>query len=642
MNYADSLRRTAGIVRAAAACALALAATLPALADTTGTVKFPGAELHQTASMSAPAIDKGAPGDKVEYVARDGLFWRKVRLRGQEGWMLRTAIAWDEDAPAAQGGQPAAAATPVAAAPPALPPAEPAQQAAAARPANPFAAPFAAIFGPSTPAQPATPPTPRGHAVVFGISQYHRPNTSDLPGVPHDMDSAKAMAMLMGVTEDRVAIYRDSAVTHDAIAATLTQLAKEVTDGEPVLVYFSGHGSRFESPQGSGRCLEGLLTADGQVFTAEEMSAVIQPLARKTDGLFVFFDACHTGNLTASRATGPQRLQAKFAPRAGGSGPVSNCDQIVNMLQPSPAGGRATGNRYIYAAAARADEAAADDGEKGGLATTNFLNCMVAGNGQTVDAIRACAQQGIELRLKDNPTFKPHHLTISGDISIRPVRADLSPAYKQSLLAEAEGGTLTNRVARAKSAQVSLVLSAQGWPRVDNPIQAFNAIVAKAEPGTALVVDAPQTLKINAQTLQMKVRAPADGFLYVFQSSENGKNAYLLFPNLSDRDNRVSAGQSVDLPRASWPLMAGGPEGDDQLLVVFSRSERDIGQLVGQSAGPFLDLAVSPIGMQALTLAVSRSAYADEAECQAAAPASRPAACSPGFSASLKTIREIP
>lgn len=616
MNFANPPLRAAAI-RAASAWALAAAFALPALADTTGTVKFPGAELHVTASMSAAAVDKGAPGDRVEYVARDGLFWRKVRLRGQEGWMLRTAIAWDEDAPAAQ--------------------AAPGVALAAATPAPPIAA-----AAPQSPTQPATPPSPRGHAVVFGISQYHRPNTSDLPGVPHDMDSAKAMAMLMGVTEDRIAIYRDGAVTHDAITATLTQLAKEVSEGEPVLVYFSGHGSRFESPQGSGRCLEGLLTADGRLFTAEEMSAVIQPLARQTDGLFVFFDACHTGNLTASRATGPQQLQAKFAPRAVGSGAVSNCEQIVNMLQPPLSGGRATGNRYIYAAAARADEAAADDGEKGGLATTNFLNCMVSGNGLTVDAIRACAQLGIEQRLKGNPTFKPHHLTISGDVSIRPVRADLSPAYKQTLLAEAEDGTLTNRVARAKSAQVSGALSAQGWPRVDNPIQAFNAIVDKAEPGTALLVEAPQTLKINAQTLQMKVQAPANGFLYVFQSSENGKNAYLLFPNLADRDNRVSAGQSVDLPRASWPLMAGGPSGEDQLLVVFSRSERDIGQLVGQVAGPFLDLAVSPIGMQALTLAVSRSAYADEAECKGAVAASRPVACAPGFLATLKTIREIP
>jgi hypothetical protein len=267
---------------------------------------------------------------------------------------------------------------------------------------------------------------------------------------------------------------------------------------------------------------------------------------------------------------------------------------------------------------------------------------MVSGNGSTVDAIRACAQQGIDLRLKDNPTFKPHHITISGDVSIRPVRAELSPAYKRTLLAEAEQGVLTNRQAGAKSAQVSLALSAQGWPRVDNPQQAFAAIVQKSEPAGALVVSAPQTLKINAQTLQMKVQAPADGFVYVFQSSENGKNAYLLFPNLADRDNRVSAGQTVDLPRASWPLMAGGPEGDDQLLVVFSKAERDIGQLVGQVAGPFLDLAVSPIGMQALTLAVSRSAYADEAECRAEPVATRPAACSPGFSASLKIIREIP
>lgn len=656
MNYARTL------LRAAAVCALIAACALPALAETMGTVKYPGADLHVTASMSAAAVDTGQSGDRVEFVARDGLFWRKVRLRGKEGWMLRTAITWDDDAPAtpqatviAAPATPAAPAPPVAAATPSPSgPASPFQPATVPRFTNPFAGMFGqpasgaapdavgAAAVPQAPAQPATPAPPRGHAVVFGISQYNRPNTSDLPGVPHDMDSAKAMAMLMGVTEDRVAIYREAEVTRDGIVATLTQLAREVADGEPVLVYFSGHGSRFESPAGSGRCLEGLLTADGQVFTAEQMSALIQPLARKTDGLFVFFDACHTGNLTASRATGPQQLKAKFAPRAGPAGAVSNCLEIVNMLQPQQGGGRATGNRYIYAAAARADEAAADDGEKGGLATTNFLNCMVAGNGQTVDAIRACAQQGIDQRLKDNPTFKPHHITISGDVNIRPVRADLSPAFKQSLLAEAANGTLTNRVARAKSAQVNLMMSAQGWPRVDNPGQAFKAIVDMAEPGSVLAVDAPQTLKINAQTLQMKVRAPADGYLYVFQSSGNGSNAYLLFPNVSDRDNRVSAGQVVDLPRASWPLMAGGPEGDDQLLVVFSRAERDIGQLVGQSAGPFLDLAVSPIGMQALTLAVSRSAYADEAECKAQVPASRPAACSPGFSATLKIIREIP
>jgi hypothetical protein len=338
MNCTDFFMRTAApgalrtVLRALTACALAGTLALPALADSTGTVKYPGAELHVTASMSAAAIDKGAPGDRVEYVARDGLFWRKVRLRGQEGWMLRTAITWDDDgaAPAA----PAAAAAP--ASPVTATPAQPVQAAPATMPAAPPAVAVA-----TAPAAAAATRS-RGRAVVFGVSQYRRPGTSDLPGVPRDMDSAKAMAMLMGVTPDRVSIYRDAEVTHDAIAATLTQLAKEVTEGDPVLVYFSGHGSRMEFPSGSGRCVEGLLTADGRLFTAEEMSAVIQPLARITDGLFVFFDACHTGNLTASRATGPPRLQAQVAPRAVGAGPTATRSSTCSSLHRPAAAPQAT------------------------------------------------------------------------------------------------------------------------------------------------------------------------------------------------------------------------------------------------------------------------------------------------------------
>ena len=102
----------------------------------------------------------------------------------------------------------------------------------------------------------------------------------------------------------------------------------------------------------------------------------------------------------------------------------------------------------------------------------------------------------------------------------------------------------------------------------------------------------------------------------------------------------MKAGQSLVLPRPSWPLVASGPEGDNQLLVVFSKTERYLSQLVGQEAGPFFDLAASPTGRQALTLAVSRSAYADDADCKGSV-ASSPAYCSAGYSAQLKTIREV-
>ena len=590
---------------------------LPALAQAVyGVVNFPGHDLYTEPKLFATSVGAVPSGEKVEFLQRDGTWW-KVRWAGKEGWMSRAFIEKvDTPSPLAPviGGSSTAAPAPVAAAAP--------------------AAPLAASF----PAE-ATVAGGRGRAVVFGISRYQSgKGIPTLEGVPHDMNSAVAMAQLMGISEDHISIYRDDQLTKASMTAILTQLAKEIKEGDPVLVYYSGHGSRQADPDKPGRCIEGLITWDAQALTSAEMSQLLQPLAKITDGLFVFFDSCHSGGLSSTREVAGQQ---RFTPKFVAIGDVSNCSEIVNMMQP-PAGTRATGNRYIYAAAARADEISLDDAKNGGLATSNFLRCMVPANGEakTVDAIRACAQQGIEQSLANVTMFKPHHMIITGDLSTRPVRADLSPAVKQQLLASAAQGTLANRPASPKAAAVSSALTSLGWPRVVNPQQAFAAIAARADPASPVLVDTPDTLKIDVEALRMKIKAPADGYVYVFQTSEEGKNALMLFPNVADRDHRVRAGQTLDLPRPGWKLVASGPVGEDQLLVVFSASERDLAQLVGQTAGPFLDLAVSPTGMQALALAVSRSAYASEAECKPAA-GSPPAYCSAKFSASLRTVREV-
>ncbi|KAK6032407.1 caspase domain protein [Ostertagia ostertagi] len=593
--------------------------------------------MYSEASFSSTSLGSVSRGEKVEFLARDGIWW-KVRYQGKEGWMNRIVIEKiDNPAPP----PPPATTAAVSAATPA--PAPVAAQVSAAPAAPSPSAPnfLSALQALIAPAPEAPPLTNTGHAVVFGISQY-APNTGirDLKGVPRDMDSAVAMAQLMGISQDRVSIYRDRQVTKAAMSATLAQLAKDIKPDEPVLIYYSGHGGRTADPAKPGSCLEGLITYDQALFSSAEMAELLRPLSRITDNLFVFFDACHSGGLTATRAVGgQQRFTPKFVARADGS----NCAEVANMLRTPPGGTRAVGNKYIYAAAARFNEVSLDDEQSGGLATSSFLRCMATGRGrsQTVDELRACAQEGINLALAGNTQFKPHNMTITGDLSYRPVKGDLSAAFKEQLLSSAAQGTLANRPAAAKSAYLSSALTTQGWPQVYNPQQAFDAIAERSDKALPLLVEAPSTLKIDRENLQMKVQAPADGYIYVFQATGDGKNAVMLFPNTSDRDNRVSTGQSLNLPRQSWPLVAGGPEGDNRLMVIFSRNQRDIGQLVGQEAGPFLDLAVSPIGMQALALAVSRSAHAEEADCMASGNAgNRPAYCTPGFSATVKTIRE--
>ncbi|MDD5249135.1 MAG: caspase family protein [Rhodocyclaceae bacterium] len=589
---------------------LAFASALPAWGQNAaggtgemGVVRWPGGDLYAEANASSEKIASVPRGDSIEFIRRDGL-WSMVRWRDKddvkEGWMSRIFIDWRPAAPSA---------APV---------------------SSPMVAPAAAAVSVA-----AVPARSRGRAVIFGISNYQADqHIPTLTGVPLDMPSAAVMAQLMGISADRVTIYRDAEASKAGIVAVLSQLAKEVAPDEPVLVYYSGHGGRIADPDNPARCIEGLIAYDAQFLTAAEMAELLHPLAKITDKLFVFFDSCHSGGLSATRAVGDQRLKPKFVAR----GDLSNCSEIVNVLRTPEQGTRAAGRPYVYAAAARADEVSLDDPEKGGLATSNFVRCMVEGNNpQTVDAIRACAQKGIDLALADSSSFKPPHLAITGDLNAMPEQTELSKAQREKLLASATQPSRGAQPAASKAAQVSIQLGSRGWPQVANPRQAFAAIAARAD-ASPLRVKAPDAMKIDIDSLRLEVQAPAEGYLYLFEATADGKSAVLLFPNLVDRDHRVTAGEVLHLPRSSWPLVSGGPEGETQLLVVFARAERDIAQLVGEEAGPFLDLAVSPAGMQALALAISRSAYADEANCLGRA---KPAVqCDARYSATLKVIKE--
>ena len=61
-----------------------------------GMVRWPGGELYSEASFSAKSIGSVSRGERVDFLARDGLWW-KVRYQGKEGWMNR--ILRDGDSP---------------------------------------------------------------------------------------------------------------------------------------------------------------------------------------------------------------------------------------------------------------------------------------------------------------------------------------------------------------------------------------------------------------------------------------------------------------------------------------------------------------------------------------------------------------
>ena len=97
-------------------------------------------------------------------------------------------------------------------------------------------------------------------------------------------------------------------------------------------------------------------------------------------------------------------------------------------------------------------------------------------------------------------------------------------------------------------------------------------------------------MKIGKDALELTVRSSHDGHVYLVMLGSDAKSFYVLFPNGLDAENKIKANQPMRLPRPDWKLIAQGPAGTNQLLVVVSDTPRDIAalkQLPPTSAAPF-------------------------------------------------------
>lgn len=98
------------------------------------------------------------------------------------------------------------------------------------------------------------------------------------------------------------------------------------------------------------------------------------------------------------------------------------------------------------------------------------------------------------------------------------------------------------------------------------------------------------SLKIGGDPLALKIKSSHDGYVHLVLLGSDSKSFYVLFPNALDADNRIHANQTLSLPRPDWKLVAQGPVGIDQLLVLVSDTPRDLKALTAlppDSAAPF-------------------------------------------------------
>ncbi len=113
----------------------------------------------------------------------------------------------------------------------------------------------------------------------------------------------------------------------------------------------------------------------------------------------------------------------------------------------------------------------------------------------------------------------------------------------------------------------------------------------------------------------------------------DGESLYLLFPNQLDSANRVEAGAALVLPRSRWKVKAGGPPGQNQLLVVVSDGPRDLAALGGSAAGPFVKALTDAQGRAQLQWLMGTNAQAKNVDAPCAGNA-----CSDAFRSALLTV----
>ncbi len=541
--------------------------------------------LRANPDLMAPAVARLPADTQVEVLGRQG-GWTRVRAGGMEGWLRILAL---------RDG---------------LPSLPSAQNVVDLFRVNPGAGNrVTAVAG----FRGLPPPRPSAHALILGIAEYGQ-GIPRLAGVARDMESALLMARALGVPAENTTVVRDAELTLSGMRGALDALDARVLPNDEVFLYYSGHGTRLPVADGRGKgCAEALVTVDGQALLDGEIQDRLQRLAVKARRMVVFLDACHSGGAT-TRAAGGDAFTAKFWAKTGGE----TCERPANLLTRG-LGEALSGEgklNYVHIAAARENEVALDDAERGGLATQAWLDCLAGGArdrdgsaGISAAELAACAQPVIDRLARDHSRFSAHHLTLTGNAGMVLARPD-----------------------------------AQMAERAD-PIATLRDIHAGRDPRrlVRLSVDKP-AYRVHRDQVGISIHSSHEGYVYLLMVGSDGRSFDLLFPNRKDERNHIRAGESLTLPRAGWAIRAGGPAGRNHLLALVSETPRDFSGLGLRAAGPFSVLAATPAAARDILLVSETSARADAPAC-AMTSARRTlevaAACSDAYGADLITLEEI-
>lgn len=171
-------------------------------------------------------------------------------------------------------------------------------------------------------------------------------------------------------------------------------------------------------------------------------------------------------------------------------------------------------------------------------------------------------------------------------------------------------------------------------PAPFDPLAALQQIIAGADSDHAVMVRSEKArVRVGRDRFNFAVQASRDGYLYVLMVGSDRTNFYLLFPNAVDQNNRIKAGQTLQLPRAGWRMGVEGPAGVDAFVAIVSDSPRTFDGAGLEHGALFAEFPI------ARATALQR-AYTGATPLFAGKPACA-APCSPAYGASRFYIEEV-
>ena len=466
-------------------------------------------------------------------------------------------------------------------------------------------------------------PTSTRSALIIGISEYAVAGATVLDGVRFDMASSTKIANAMGIPDTQIKYLKNAEATKENILKALNQLAETTKDGSRAFIYFSGHGTRELIDES---CVEGLLTYEGKTITHQEFAKATQSLVKSADKVITMIDACHAEGVAPpkgqTRAISKTLFTPKYFAKSGNA--ANSCSVVANLktrgLLPEITRLGGLQENFVQITSSRPDEQSLDQPGMGGLATVAIRDCLLGkakdvnrSGAVSMSEVQQCAQNAINLALKGNPTFAPHHVTVSGNRNLIPVQR---PTTTSTTLAAAPVEPIKQPSTPSSAAPTSppsvnaLTVPSVPVPPVVNPSQqaASQAASAPAPSTSPTKLPAPEqalaslatlkdieqqrnpkrlvevqvskpTLKIGKDSLDLSIKSSHDGYLYLILLGSDSKSFYVLYPNGLDKNNQVKAGQTVRIPRPDWEVKAAGPVGTNNLLVLVSDSPRKLNTL---------------------------------------------------------------